>query len=61
MSAQRLIQACIAMPAATAALMLRVEPNCAIEIVIAALAAAGACQPSQNPGTVAGDAFSRFR
>ena len=41
-------QACIAMPAATAALMLRVEPNCAIETVSAAPSRASSLMPGPS-------------
>lgn len=43
-----LIHLCIAMPAATDALMLRVEPNCAIETTTAAPAAVSAVMPGPS-------------
>ncbi len=43
-----LIQACMAIPAATPALMLRVEPNWAIETVIAAPARVSSVMPGPS-------------
>ena len=42
------IHVCIAIPAATPALMLRVEPNCAIDTVIAAPARASSVIPGPS-------------
>ena len=47
-SACCLIQACMAMPAATPALMDRVDPNWAIDTVVAAAAFAAAVRPSDS-------------
>ena len=46
--AQRRIQACMAMPAATPALMERVEPNWEIDTTCAAAALAGADRPGPS-------------
>ena len=48
MSACWRIQACIAMPLATPALIERVEPNCAIEQTSAAASRAGADSPGPS-------------